>query len=175
MHFSEIKYCDIANGPGVRVSLFVSGCTRHCKDCFNEVAWDFEYGPEFSKNIQDYIIEFLNKSYIDGLTILGGEPMEPKNQKGVSESLKRVREEAPKANIWLFSGYELDKDIQPKDGRVHTEYTDDILNNIDMLVDGPFIAERKNISLKFRGSENQRIIKMPATLREGKIVLWEDM
>lgn len=174
MNYAEIKYCDIANGIGVRTTLFVSGCTRHCKDCFNEKTWDFNYGEIFTKEVEDKIIDSLKPNYIDGLTVLGGEPFEPKNQKDVLHLLKRVHDELPDKTIWAFTGNVLEPDVLDANGRGHTEYTEDILRLLDVLVDGPFIAERKDISLKFRGSDNQRLIDMKKTIAANKIILWED-
>lgn len=173
MYYANIKNNDIANGPGVRVSLFVSGCTRHCKDCFNRVAWDFAYGEPFTGETMEQVLKMLAPPYIRGLTVLGGEPMEPQNQPGVLELLRKVKETYPQKSVWLFSGYTLD-------GHILTqklgpwEVTRELLSYVDVLVDGPFIAEQKNLSLRFRGSENQRLIDMQKTLSSGEIVLWED-
>lgn len=170
MNYATIKNCDIANGPGVRVSLFVSGCTHRCKGCFNEVAWDFHYGEPFTQDTIDRIIGMLRPAYIRGLTLLGGEPFEPQNQGAVVELLRQVKKELPEKSIWAFSGYLFDKDILS--GRLGDckEY----VSYLDVLVDGPFIEAKKNLSLRFRGSENQRIIDVPRSLAAGKIVLWED-
>ena len=170
MNYATIKNCDIANGPGVRVSLFVSGCTHRCPGCFNEVAWDFDYGQPFTQEVMDSILDMLRPSYIRGLTLLGGEPFEPQNQQAVVELLRRVKEELPGKSIWAFSGYLFDKDILS--GRLGdcSEY----LSYLDVLVDGPFVESKKNLSLRFRGSENQRLIDVPASLATGEIVLWQD-
>ena len=170
MNYATIKNCDIANGPGVRVSLFVSGCTHRCPGCFNEVAWDFDYGQPFTEEVMDAILDMLRPSYIRGLTLLGGEPFEPQNQQAVVELLRRVKQELPEKSIWAFSGYLFDKDILS--GRLGdcSEY----LSYLDVLVDGPFVEARKNLSLRFRGSENQRLIDVPASLAAGEIVLWQD-
>ena len=170
MNYATIKNCDIANGPGVRVSLFVSGCTHRCPGCFNEVAWDFDYGQPFTEEVMDSIVDMLRPSYIRGLTLLGGEPFEPQNQQAVVELLRRVKQELPEKTIWAFSGYLFDKDILS--GRLGdcSEY----LSYLDVLVDGPFVEARKNLSLRFRGSENQRLIDVPASLAAGEIVLWQD-
>ncbi len=170
MNYAEIKNCDIANGPGVRVSLFVSGCTHHCKGCFNEVAWDFAYGKEFTQETIEMIMDMLRPAHIRGLTLLGGEPFEPQNQGPVLELLKRVRKELPEKTIWAFSGYLFEKDILS--GRLGD--TSEYLRCLDVLVDGPFIEEQRNLSLRFRGSENQRLIDVPASLAQGKTVLWAD-
>ena len=173
MNYATIKNCDIANGPGVRVSLFVSGCTHHCPGCFNEVAWDFAYGEPFTKETEDTILELLKPSYIRGLTLLGGEPFEPQNQGAVVGLLRRVREELPEKSIWAFSGYLFDKDILS--GKLGDwEITREYLGLLDVLVDGPYVEARRNLSLRFRGSENQRIINVPASLSSGTVVLWED-
>ena len=170
MNYATIKNCDIANGPGVRVSLFVSGCTHRCPGCFNEVAWDFDYGQPFSQDTIDSILDMLRPSYIRGLTLLGGEPFEPQNQGAVVQLLRQIKKEMPRKSIWAFSGYLFDKDILS--GRLGdcSEY----LSYLDVLVDGPFMEAKKNLSLRFRGSENQRLIDVPASLRSGEIVLWED-
>jgi len=170
MNYATIKNCDIANGPGVRVSLFVSGCTHRCPGCFNEVAWDFEYGQPFTEETIETILDMLRPSYIRGLTLLGGEPFEPQNQQGVVELLRRVRRELPEKSIWAFSGYLFDRDILS--GRLGD--TSEYLSYLDVLVDGPFIEAQKNLSLRFRGSENQRIIDVPASLKTGEIILWDD-
>ena len=170
MNYATIKNCDIANGPGVRVSLFVSGCTHHCPGCFNEVAWDFDYGQPFTQETIDTILGMLRPGYIRGLTLLGGEPFEPQNQGAVVELLRQVKRELPEKSIWAFSGYLFDRDILS--GRLGD--TREYLSYLDVLVDGPFIEAKKNLSLRFRGSENQRLIDVPASLASGKIVLWQD-
>ncbi len=173
MNYAEIKNCDIANGPGVRISLFVSGCTHHCKGCFNEVAWDFDYGTPFTQATIDKIIEMMRPSYIRGLTLLGGEPFEPQNQGPIVELLRQIKEKLPGKSIWAFSGYLFDRDILS--GRLGDwKITQEYLSYLDVLVDGPFVEEKKDLSLRFRGSENQRIIDVPASLRQGKLVLWQD-
>ena len=173
MHYATIKNCDIANGPGVRVSLFVSGCTHHCKGCFNAVAWDFNYGEEFTQQTIDLILGMLKPPHIKGLTLLGGEPFEPQNQGAIVELLRQVKTAYPEKSIWAFSGYLMDKDILA--GRLGPwEITREYLSYLDVLVDGPFVEEKKNLSLRFRGSENQRLIDVPKTLQEGQIVLWQD-
>lgn len=173
MYYAEIKNCDIANGPGVRISLFVSGCTHHCKGCFNEVAWDFQYGKPFTQDTIDKILEMLQPSYVKGLTILGGEPFEPENQPAVLELLRQVKNKCPEKSIWAFSGYLMDRDILA--GKLGPwEITSEYLSYLDVLVDGPFILEKKDLSLRFRGSSNQRLIDVPATLKNNAIVLWED-
>lgn len=173
MNYATIKNCDIANGPGVRVSLFVSGCTHRCPGCFNEVAWDFEYGEPFTEETIDMIIRMMEPAHIKGLTLLGGEPFEPQNQPNLVKLLRRVKEVYPEKSIWAFSGYLFDKDILawrlgPR------EITEEYLGYLDVLVDGPFILAKKNLSLRFRGSENQRLIDVPESLRRGEVVLWQD-
>ena len=173
MNYAAIKNCDIANGPGVRVSLFVSGCTHHCKGCFNEVAWDFDYGQPFTQQTIQELLKMLAPPHIKGITILGGEPFEPENQPAVLELLRQIKECYPNKSIWVFSGYLLDRDILS--GRLGPwEITKEYLSYIDVLVDGPFILEKKDLTLRFRGSSNQRIIDVPATLSKGEIVLWKD-
>lgn len=173
MNYATIKSRDIANGPGVRVSLFVSGCTHRCKNCFNQEAWDFNYGEPFTADTIDHIVELLRPSYVKGLTLLGGEPFDPRNQPAVVELLRKVKSELPEKSIWAFSGYLFDRDILPGklgDPAITREY----LGYLDVLVDGPFIEEKKNLSLRFRGSENQRLIDVKKTLATGEITLWED-
>ncbi|MBQ9761760.1 MAG: anaerobic ribonucleoside-triphosphate reductase activating protein [Oscillospiraceae bacterium] len=173
MNYATIKYCDIANGPGVRVSLFVSGCTHRCKGCFNAVAWDFDYGEPFTQQTIDSILAMLAPHYVAGLTLLGGEPFEPQNQPALVELLRQVRANYPNKSIWAFSGYLFDRDILP--GRLgDPAVTAEFLSYLDVLVDGPFIESKKNMMLRFRGSENQRLIDVPASLQKGDIVLWED-
>ncbi len=173
MNYGEIKTTDIANGVGIRTSLFVSGCTHHCKGCFNEDTWDFCYGKPFTKEVEDEIIETLRPVYVTGLTILGGEPMEVVNQKALRPFIERVKKEFPNKTIWIYSGYLWEELNDEKNKRCHSEDTEAILSMIDVLVDGEFVLDLKNISLKFRGSSNQRIINVKDTLREGKIVLSE--
>lgn len=173
MNYATIKNCDIANGPGVRVSLFVSGCTHRCPGCFNEVAWDFGYGEPFTQETIDVIIGMLKPDHIKGLTLLGGEPFEPQNQPAIVELLRQVKKELPDKSIWAFSGYLFDKDILA--GRLGSwEITKEYLSYLDVLVDGPFIESKKNLSLRFRGSENQRLIDVKASLKQGEVVLWHD-
>ena len=173
MNYAEIKNCDIANGPGVRVSLFVSGCTHHCPGCFNAEAWDFDYGQPFTQQTIDQILELLKPGYIRGLTLLGGEPFEPENQGAVVELLRQIKEKYPEKSIWAFSGYLFDRDILS--GRLGPwEITREFLSYLDVLVDGPFVEAKKNLALRFRGSENQRLIDVPASLAANSIVLWQD-
>lgn len=173
MNYATIKNCDIANGPGVRVSLFVSGCTHHCKGCFNEVAWDFDYGQPFTQQTIDAILDMLRPAYIKGITLLGGEPFEPQNQPALVDLLRQVRASYPEKTVWAFSGYLFDKDIAP--GKLgDPEVTRELLSYVDVLVDGRFVEEMKNLSLRFRGSSNQRLINVPASLEKGEVILWED-
>ena len=164
MYYGNIKKTDIADGDGVRVSLFVSGCRNFCKGCFQPETWDFKYGTEFTQETENQILEFLRPSYISGLTVLGGEPFEEENQRILAPFLRKVKETYPSKTIWCYTGYVLEKDLLPEDGRKHCEATGEMLKYIDILVDGPFIEEQKNISLKFRGSENQRILKLKKIL-----------
>lgn len=172
MHYANIKNNDIANGPGVRVSLFVSGCTHHCKGCFNEVAWDFEYGTPFTEETIESILEMLRPNHIKGLTLLGGEPFEPQNQAAIVSLLRRVKAEYPNKSIWSFSGYVFEKITSGTLG--DWEVTKEFLSYLDVLVDGPFVEEKKNLNLRFRGSENQRLLDVPASLAKGAPVLWVD-
>ena len=172
MYYGEIKKCDIANGPGVRVSLFVSGCTHHCKGCFNEETWDFHYGQKYTDETENQIIEWLKPDYISGFSILGGEPLEYVNQKVLLPLIRKVRKTYPQKTIWCYSGYTYEKEIISIMCN-KWKITKEILSLIDVLVDGPFIEEKKNISLLFRGSENQRLIDVPKSLKENKTILWE--
>lgn len=172
MNYGEIKKYDIANGEGVRVSLFVSGCTHHCKGCFNYETWDFTFGKPFTKDTENEILTALDHSYINGLSLLGGEPFEPQNQKALLPFLQEVRARFPEKNIWCYTGYTLDEDLL-QDSKARCEYTDDMLKLIDVIVDGEFKEDLKDISLAFRGSANQRIIDVKATLSQGKVVLWD--
>ncbi len=170
MNYAGIKYCDIANGSGCRTVLFVSGCRNHCKDCFQPHTWDFEYGKPFDEEIQQEILDSLAPAYVQGITLLGGEPFEPENQKALVPFMKKVRERYPQKNVWAYTGYVYDRDLI-KGGRKYTEDTDELLSMIDILVDGPFVSELQDISLKFRGSRNQRIIDLTKTRACGQIVL----
>ena len=173
MYYSEIKECDIANGPGVRVTIFVSGCTHRCKGCFNELTWDFQYGREFTEEDIDRIIKLLEPSYIAGLTLLGGEPMEYRNQQGLLPLLRKVKEVYPDKTIWCYTGYLYEKDIL-ENFCGKWEETKEMLSYLDVIVDGEFVEERKDISLRFRGSSNQRIIDVKKSQETGKIVFWKD-
>ena len=166
MNYGTVKSVDIANGDGVRVSLFVSGCTHHCPGCFNPETWDFGYGVPFDRGAEERIMRLLDRSYINGLSLLGGEPFEPENQRALLPLVRRVRAELPKKDIWAYTGYIYDRDLLPG-GRAYCEATDELLDALAVLVDGPFIESRKDISLKFRGSDNQRLIDMAATRRGG--------
>lgn len=170
MYIGEILTADCANGLGMRVSVFVSGCRNHCKGCFQPQTWAFDYGIPYDAAVEQQIIEELSMPYYDGLTILGGEPFEIENQKTVAQLIRRVKSELPKRNIWMYSGYTYDRDLVPGGCR-YTDVTDEILDQIDILVDGRFVEEKKNLCLKFRGSENQRIIDMKQTRTQGAVVL----
>ena len=173
MNYATIKNCDIANGPGVRVSLFVSGCTHRCPGCFNQEAWDFDYGKPFTQETIDLILGMLAPDRIRGLTLLGGEPFEPQNQGPVLELLRQIKKRYPDKSIWAFSGSLFDKDILS--GRLgDREVTKEYLSYLDVLVDGPFVQAKKDLSLRFRGSSNQRLIDVPASLETGAVVLWKD-
>ena len=172
MNYCEIKTHDIANGVGVRVSLFVAGCSHHCPGCFNPETWDFNAGKQFDKRVIDKIIQALEPYYINGLTLLGGEPFEMVNQRGLLPLIRKVKEIYPEKDIWSFTGFVYDRDLVPG-GRAYCEVTDEFLDSLSVLVDGPFVEVRKDISLKFRGSSNQRLIDMPATRKKGEVVLWE--
>ena len=169
MNYGTIKNCDIANGEGVRVSLFVSGCTHHCHNCINPETWSFSYGSPFDEQAQSKLLTLLSPDYIDGLSLLGGEPFEPDNQRALVPFLKKVRAQYPGKTIWCYTGYTLEFDLL-SESRARCECTDEMLSLIDVLVDGEFIEAQKNISLAFRGSENQRLIDVPATLSSGSVV-----
>ena len=170
MYYGNIKKTDIANGLGVRVSLFVSGCRNACKGCFNKETWNFCYGKEFTVQTEQEIIDSMKPNFISGLTVLGGEPFEEENQSVLTPFLERVRAVMPEKNIWCYTGYVLEKDIFPEDGSKHTEFTARMLSCIDTLVDGPFIEELKDISLQFRGSSNQRILNVKEAIQSLKKV-----
>ena len=172
MNYANLKSHDIANGPGVRVSLFVSGCTHRCKGCFNEVAWDFEYGQPFTHETEDQILSMLAPDYVQGITLLGGEPFEPQNQPVLVNFLHRLKAQYPQKSVWAFSGYLFENILSGKvgDRAVALEF----LSYLDVLVDGPFIEAQKNLMLRFRGSENQRIIDVPRSLTQNAVVLWQD-
>ena len=173
MKYATIKNHDIANGPGVRVSLFVSGCRHRCKGCFNEVAWDFNYGEPFTQDTIDSILMMLAPEYMKGITLLGGEPFEPENQEPILDLLRQIKVKYPNKTIWAFSGYLFDKDILS--GKLGPwDITREYLSYLDVLVDGPFILEKKDLTLRFRGSSNQRIIDVQASLSNGSVVMWTD-
>lgn len=173
MNYAEIKYCDIANGAGVRTTLFVSGCRHACPGCFNAVAWDFSAGKPFTAEVEDQIIESLSPAYISGLTLLGGEPMEPENQAALAPFLERVRAAYPAKSIWLYSGFTWEE-LHTPSSRGCTGHTERILSAIDVLVDGRFVEALKDISLRFKGSSNQRIIDVAASRSTGEVKLWQD-
>lgn len=169
MNYSAIKYCDIANGTGVRTVLFVSGCRNCCKGCFQPETWDFSYGQPFIREVEDALIESLQPSYIKGLTLLGGDPMEPENQAALLPFLRRVKKLCPEKDIWAYTGYVLDRDLV-SGGKCDTQDTQEMLSYIDVLVDGPFLEEEYSIMLKFKGSANQRVIDCKHYAATGTIV-----
>ena len=171
MNYATIKWTDIANGEGVRISLFVSGCTHHCKNCFNQVAWDFSYGEPFDEYIQNKILDGLSSSFISGLSLLGGEPLEPQNQTALLPFIQEVKRRFPEKTIWCYTGYLLDeKKGVLKEKRKNTDFTKQLIALFDVLVDGPYVEKLKDIRLKFRGSSNQRIIDVQKTLEKGEYV-----
>ena len=172
MNYAAIKWADVANGPGVRVSLFVSGCTHRCPGCFNEEAQDFHYGRPFTQAEEDKIVAALAPAHIKGLSLLGGEPFEPDNQRGLLPLLRRVKAAYPDKEVWCYSGYTLDEELW-KDSRARCACTDEMLSLIDILVDGPFVEEKKDLNLRFRGTSNQRILNVPASLAAHAPVLWD--
>ncbi|MBQ5743100.1 MAG: anaerobic ribonucleoside-triphosphate reductase activating protein [Clostridia bacterium] len=174
MNYCNIKYCDIANGEGVRTTLFVSGCTNHCEECFQPETWDFEYGAPFTVTQENDILKSLEPYYVNGLTLLGGEPFEPANQRGLLPFLKRLKREFPEKTVWCFTGFTLDKELLQDGSYPRCEVTDEMLSCIDVLVDGRYVKALHDISLRFRGSSNQRIIDLNKTRSAGEIVLWDD-
>ena len=173
MNYATIKWTDIANGEGVRISLFVSGCTHRCKNCFNEIAWDFSYGEPFDEKIQEKILSELGSGYIAGLSLLGGEPLEPQNQLALFPFVKKVKEKYPKKSIWCYTGFVFDECTgELKEHRKNTGVTKDLIALFDVLVDGPFVEELKDIRLKFRGSSNQRVIDVQKTLKKNECILY---
>lgn len=170
MNFADIRPIDVANGPGIRVSLFVSGCTHHCRECFNPETWDFAYGQPFGAEEQQAVLEHLSKPYIRGLSLLGGEPFDPRNQHAVLELVKRVRQEKPEQDIWCYTGYLFENLAAGKVGQESRA----LLDELDVLVDGPFVIEQKDLSLRFRGSANQRLIDVKASLAAGNVQPWDD-
>ena len=175
MHYGELKKCDIANGIGVRVTLFVSGCTNHCPDCFQHQTWDFDYGKVFTDETKAEIFAELDKSYVNGLTVLGGEPFEPRNQRELLPLLREVRERYPDKTVWCFTGFRLEDELLREGSYPRCEVTDGMLACIDVLVDGRFVKELKDISLQFRGSRNQRVIDMNRTRETGTVTLWDKL
>lgn len=169
MNYSVIKYCDIANGTGVRTVLFVSGCRNHCKDCFQPETWAFTYGQPFTKEVEDEIIGSLKPDYIKGLTLLGGDPFEPENQEALLPFLRRVKEACPTKDVWAYTGYVLDQDLV-SGGKCYTQDTEEMLSMIDVLVDGPFVTELHSIMLQFKGSSNQRVIDCKHYIKTGEIL-----
>ena len=173
MNFAKIKYFDVSNGPGVRTSLYVSGCRNRCKNCFNPETWDFGYGEPFTKETEDAIIKSLEPSYIKGFTLLGGDPFEPENAVRLAPFMERLRKAYPKKSLWCFTGYDFERDLLTgKLGDLDTNMR--ILNTLDVLVDGRFVEELKDLNLRFRGSSNQRIILVPQSLERDEIVLWDE-
>lgn len=172
MHYADIKKADIANGLGVRVSVFVSGCHHQCKNCFNKEAWDFNYGKEFTQKEIDKVLEELDHPYVAGLSLLGGEPLEYINQQGLLPLVKQVKEKFPDKNIWCYTGYTFETDVMDHMYKSWKE-TPELLSYIDVMVDGKFVEEKKNAKLRFRGSSNQRILDVPKSVREKKAVLFE--
>lgn len=174
MYYGEIKRCDVANGIGVRVTLFVSGCTNHCENCFQPQTWDFHFGQPFTKETENQILDLMQPKYISGLTLLGGEPFEPQNQRELVPFLKRVRELYPQKTIWAFSGFRYEDELLKKGAYPNCEVTEEMLSLIDVLVDGRFVEALKDISLRFRGSSNQRILDLSETRKNGYLILWDE-
>ena len=169
MNYADIKRIDVANGEGVRVSVFVSGCNHHCKGCFNECAWDFNYGNKFTEKQEEEVLKDLNHDYISGLTLLGGEPLEPANQEGLLPLVKKAKEKFPDKKIWCYTGFDFEKDVVGKMAP-NNETTKELLKYIDVMVDGKFEEDKKDLKLKFRGSSNQRILDVQESLKENKPV-----
>ena len=173
MNYCEIKNCDIANGPGVRITLFVSGCRNHCPGCFQPQTWDFAFGSPFDRETEERIMKLLEPSYIRGITVLGGEPFEPENQSALLGLLGNIRKWLPGKDVWIFTGFTWEE-LHTDSCRAHTEFTEDLIAAADVIVDGRFVEEKKNIRLRFRGSENQRIIDVKSSIACGGVVLWGD-
>ena len=173
MHYGEIKNCDIANGVGVRVTLFVSGCTNRCPGCFQPQTWDFQYGKPFTEQTERELLDMLAPGYINGLTLLGGEPFEPENQRALVPFLRRVRQAYPDKTVWAFTGNTYETLLR-QGSHPRCEVTDEMLGLIDVLVDGPFVENLHEVGLRFRGSSNQRLIDMNKTREKGQVVLWND-
>lgn len=173
MYYGEIKNCDIANGEGVRITLFVSGCTNRCPHCFQPQTWDFTYGQPFTAETEDYLLSLLAPDYISGLTLLGGDPFEPENQRALLPFLRRVRGRFPEKNIWAFTGFTYEE-LLAEDSHPRCEATDSLLSLLDVLVDGRFVEELKDISLRFRGSSNQRLLDLNASRKAGALVCLPD-
>lgn len=173
MNYSAIKYFDIANGEGVRTTLFVSGCTHRCKNCFQPETWDFAHGEPFTPEVEQEVLDSLRPAYVDGLTLLGGEPMEPENQRALVGFVERVKAAYPEKTIWCYTG-DVYEDLLDEESPRHTEVTKRLLDALDVLVDGPFVQELYDISLRFQGSTNQRVIDLAATRKAGQLVLWKD-
>lgn len=175
MYYGELKKCDIANGTGVRVTLFVSGCTNHCEDCFQPQTWDFDYGKPFTGETKAEIFAELDKPFVNGLTVLGGEPFEPRNQRELLPLLREVKERYPGKTVWCFTGFRLDDELLKDGSYPRCEATDEMLSYIDILVDGRFVKELKDISLQFRGSRNQRVIDLNRTRETGTVTIWDKL
>lgn len=175
MYYGELKKCDIANGTGVRVSLFVSGCRNHCKGCFQPQTWDFDFGQEFTHETEQEIFNELERSYVTGLSLLGGDPFEPENQRELLPMLRKIKQDYPDKTIWCYTGYRLEEELLRPGIHPHCEVTREMLSYIDILIDGRFVEELKDISLQFRGSRNQRIIDMNETRNAGYTVLWSQL
>ena len=173
MNYATIKTTDVANGPGIRVSLFVSGCEHYCDQCFNAEAWDFDFGTPYSTETEDEILALLAPDYIRGLSLLGGEPLHPRNQRALLPLLQRVKQRYPEKSIWCYTGYLLEDLLAGAVGDLETAVS--LLQHTDVLVDGKFIAARKDLTLRFRGSQNQRVLDMPATLASGTPTIWAEL
>ncbi len=174
MNYATIKPLDVANGEGIRVSLFVSGCTHHCPECFNSEAWDFNYGEPYTEEVEEKILALLGKPVIQGLSLLGGEPFEPCNQRVLVGLLRKAKERYPEKTVWCYSGYVYDKELKVP-SRARCEVTDEMLSMIDILVDGRFEKDKKNLNLRFRGSTNQRVLDLKECERTGTVVLWQGL
>lgn len=173
MNFAKIKYYDVSNGPGVRTSLYVSGCRNHCKNCFNPETWDFSYGEPFSEEVEDKIIQSMQPDYIKGFTLLGGDPFEPENAERLAPFMEKLRKIYPQKSIWCFTGYDFEADLLTgRLGDIDTNMR--ILHTLDVLVDGKFVEELKDLNLRFRGSSNQRIILVQKSLESDNVILWDE-
>ena len=172
MHYAEVKYFDVANGPGIRVSLFVSGCPHACPGCFNEIAWNYEYGEKYTEEVEEKILKAVSKAEIQGLSLLGGEPLYPANLRALLPLLRKMKERLPKKDIWCYSGYTYEELLSREGEGEEKKELEELFSYLTVLVDGRFIESEKDITLLFRGSKNQRLILVEESRRRGEVVLY---